>query len=92
MPASKKGTSIVLPSKSCVHARLQVRVAEFNESTSFQEQLETVASAGVYISVHTSNLANAPFLRPGSAVVELIQRNWVWHDLDKSFQVWQLVD
>ena len=31
--------------------------------------------------------ANAPFLRPGSAAVELIQRNWVWHGLDKSFQV-----
>ena len=103
----------------------QVRVAEFNESTSFREQLEAVSSTGVYVSVHTSNLvrphhlrrhvgaasasagdtaavlnvlslrslpaciaqANAPFLRPGSAAVELIQRNWVWHGLDKSFQV-----
>lgn len=65
----------------------EVRVAEFNESTSFREQLEAVSSTGVYISVHTSNLANAPFLRPGSAAFELIQRNWIWHDLDKSFQV-----
>ena len=28
---------------------------------------------GVYISVHTSNLANAPLLQPGSAVFEIIQ-------------------
>lgn len=65
---------------------LQVRVAEFNETTSFQDQLAAVSAAGVYVSVHTSNLANAPFLRPGAAVVELLQRNWVWHGLDKSFQ------
>lgn len=63
-----------------------MRVAEFNESTSFQDQLAAVSAAGVYVSVHTSNLANAPFLRPGAAVVELLQRNWVWHGLDKSFQ------
>jgi len=36
--------------------------------------------------VHTSNLANAPFLPPGSAVVELIQRYWNWNGLDRSFQ------
>lgn len=65
---------------------MQVRVAEFNETTSFQDQLAAVSAAGVYVSVHTSNLANAPFLRPGAAVVELLQRNWVWHGLDKSFQ------
>ena len=63
-----------------------MRVAEFNETTSFQDQLAAVSAAGVYVSVHTSNLANAPFLRPGAAVVELLQRNWVWHGLDKSFQ------
>ncbi len=32
-----------------------------------------MSSTGVYISVHTSNLANSPFLQPGSAVVELLQ-------------------
>lgn len=65
----------------------QVQVAEFNETTSFRDQLAAVASAGVYVSVHTSNLANSPFLRPGAAVVEVIQRNWMYHGLDQSFQV-----
>ncbi|CAL5223424.1 g5938 [Coccomyxa viridis] len=65
----------------------QVRVVEFNASTPFEEQLEVMASTAVFVSVHTSNLANAQFLQPGSAVVELIQRNWIWHNLDKSFQV-----
>jgi hypothetical protein len=36
----------------------QVRVAEFNESTSFREQLEAVSGTGVYVSVHTSNLVS----------------------------------
>ena len=45
-----------------------------------------MASTAVFVSVHTSNLANAQFLQPGSAVVELIQRNWIWHNLDRSFQ------
>lgn len=65
----------------------QVQVAEFNETTSFRDQLAAVSSAGVYVSVHTSNLANSPFLRPGAAVVEVIQRNWMYHGLDQSFQV-----
>ena len=66
---------------------VQVRVVEFNATTPFKEQLEIMASTAVLISVHTSNLANAPFLQPGSAVIELIQRNWIWHNLDRSFQV-----
>ncbi len=66
---------------------IQVRVVEFNASTPFREQLEIIASSAVLVSVHTSNLANAQFLQPGSAVVELIQRNWIWHSLDRSFQV-----
>ena len=44
---------------------LQVRVVEFNASTSFREQVEVMSSTGVFISVHTSNLANAQFLPPG---------------------------
>lgn len=66
---------------------MQVRVVEFNASTPFREQLEVMARSAVFVSVHTSNLANAQFLQPGSAVVELIQRNWIWHNLDRSFQV-----
>jgi len=66
---------------------VQVRVVEFSASTPFREQLEVMASTAVFVSVHTSNLANAQFLQPGSAVVELIQRNWIWHNLDRSFQV-----
>lgn len=65
----------------------EVKVAEFNETTSFRDQLVAVTSAGVYISAHTSNLANSPFVRPGAAVVEIIQRNWMYHGLDQSFQV-----
>ncbi len=65
----------------------QVNVVEFNASTPFEEQLRTMAATGVFVSVHTSNLANAPFLQPGSAVIEIIQRNWIWDNLDKSFQV-----
>ena len=64
----------------------QVRVVEFDEGTPFREQLAAMAATGVLVSVHTSNLANAQFLPPGRAVVELLQRNWVWHNLDKSFQ------
>lgn len=66
---------------------MQVRVVEFNTTTSFREQLQIISETGVFISVHTSNLANAQFLCPGSAVFELIQRNWVWENLDRSFQV-----
>ena len=77
-----------LPSQNLTKWRfMQVRVVEFNASTPFREQLEVMASTAVLVSVHTSNLANAQFLQPGSAVVELIQRNWIWHNLDRSFQV-----
>lgn len=63
-----------------------MNVVEFNASTPFEVQLRTMADTGVFISVHTSNLANAQFLQPGSAVIEIIQRNWIWHNLDRSFQ------
>ena len=62
-------------------------MVEFNETTSFRQQLEAISSTGLFVSVHTSNLANAQFLRPGAAVLEIIQRNWAHHDLDKSFHV-----
>ena len=85
---------VVSHARACLHpdasspeTRPQVRVVEFNETTSFREQLETVSGSGVFISVHTSNLANSQFMRPGAAVFEIIQRNWAYHGLDKSFQV-----
>lgn len=53
-------------------------MVEFDSSSSLREQLEMVASTGVFVSVHTSNLANALFLPPGAAVVEILQRNWAW--------------
>lgn len=62
-----------------------VNVVEFNASHSFKHQLETMSRTGLFVSVHTSNLANAPFLPPGSAVLELIQRFWNWNGLDRSF-------
>ncbi|KAI7842197.1 hypothetical protein COHA_004110 [Chlorella ohadii] len=63
----------------------EVRVVEFDSSSSLREQLEMVASTGVFVSVHTSNLANALFLPPGAAVVEILQRNWAWEDIDQFF-------
>lgn len=51
----------------------QVRVVEFNSSTSFRDQLAAMRDTGVFVSAHTSNLANAVFLQPGSAVIEIIQ-------------------
>ena len=69
----------------CMHGR-QVRIVEFSEATPFEEQLAAMAATGVLVSVHTSNLANAQFLPPGRAVVELLQKNWVWQNLDRSFQ------
>ena len=64
----------------------QVRVVEFSSSTPFKEQLEVMARTGLYVSVHTSNLANTPFLPPNAVVVELIQRNWAWYQIDQSFE------
>jgi hypothetical protein len=49
-----------------------VSVVEFNASSSLHEQLLTMRDTGLFVSVHTSNLANAPFLQPGSAVLEFI--------------------
>eukprot|EP00879_Flechtneria_rotunda_P027722 GHRR01029709.1.p1 GENE.GHRR01029709.1~~GHRR01029709.1.p1 ORF type:complete len:256 (+),score=63.24 GHRR01029709.1:320-1087(+) len=64
----------------------QVRVVEFNSSTSFADQLATMRDTGVFVSAHTSNLANAVFLQPGSAVIEIIQRHWTWNKMDQSFK------
>jgi protein O-GlcNAc transferase len=47
-------------------------VVEFNGTSSLQEQLLTMRGTGLFVSVHTSNLANAPMLQPGSAVLEFI--------------------
>jgi len=64
----------------------ELQVVEYNSSSSLYEQLLQMARTGVYVSVHTSNLANAPLLQPGSAVVELLHRNWHWNGLDTSFR------
>lgn len=55
-----------------LHANWCLQVVEYNSSSSLYEQLLQMSKTGVYVSVHTSNLANAPFLQPGSAVFELI--------------------
>jgi hypothetical protein len=60
---------------------------EFDAATPFVRQLATMASTGLLLSVHTSALANAAFLPAGSAVLELIQRNWVWPTMDQSFRL-----
>ena len=64
----------------------ELTIVEYNETSSLYEQLLQMTNTVVYISVHTSNLANAPLLRPGSAVFEIIQRNWHWNGLDTSFR------
>eukprot|EP00877_Chromochloris_zofingiensis_P011468 jgi/Chrzof1/6575/Cz19g01180.t1 len=64
----------------------QVTAVEFNSSSSLHEQLLVMRDTSVYVSVHTSNLANALFLQPGSAVIEIIQRHWTWNRLDESFR------
>lgn len=64
----------------------QVNVVEYNETSNLYEQLLQMRDTGVFVSVHTSNLANAPLLQPGSAVVEILQRNWHWNGLDTSFR------
>lgn len=64
----------------------ELQVVEYNSSSSLYEQLLQMRRTGVYISVHTSNLANSPLMQPGSAVFEVIQRNWMWNGLDTSFR------
>ncbi|PNW72188.1 hypothetical protein CHLRE_16g678600v5 [Chlamydomonas reinhardtii] len=64
----------------------ELKIVEYGSNSSLYEQLLQMRETGVYISVHTSNLANAPLLQPGSAVFEIIQRNWMWNGLDRSFK------
>lgn len=51
----------------------QVRVAEFNESTSFREQLKAVSGTGVYVSVHTSNLVGCHFQQGACVLIVVTQ-------------------
>jgi hypothetical protein len=62
-----------------------VTVLEFTDATPMAAQLAAMANTGLLVSAHTSALANAAFLPPGAAIVELIHLNWVW--LDQSFKV-----
>ncbi|KAJ9523194.1 hypothetical protein QJQ45_023985 [Haematococcus lacustris] len=50
----------------------QLQVVEYNSSSSLYQQLLQMQGTGLLVSVHTSNLANAPLLQPGSAVLELL--------------------
>lgn len=62
-----------------------ITVLEFTEATPMAAQLAAMAATGLLVSAHTSALANAAFLPPGAAILELIHLNWVW--LDRSFKV-----
>mmetsp|Transcript_33697 Transcript_33697/g.95336 ORF Transcript_33697/g.95336 Transcript_33697/m.95336 type:complete len:574 (+) Transcript_33697:210-1931(+) len=64
----------------------EVQVVEFDSTTSMRDQLKVMAETGLLVSSHSSQLANAQFLQPGSAVLELIQRNWL-EPFDVSFRV-----
>lgn len=68
-------------------AALQVRVLEFTSATPMVDQISAMNSTLLLVSAHTSALANAVFLPPGSAVLELIHCNWIWDGLDLSFKV-----
>lgn len=64
----------------------RVRAVEFTSATPFSDQLRELSRASLFVSAHTSNLANAPFLRPGAAVLELLQRHWGgWGRMDRAF-------
>jgi hypothetical protein len=83
--ASSSSSSSSSLSSSCPPPR--VRAVEFTPSTPFAQQLRELRAASLFVSAHTSNLANAPFLRPGSAVLELVQRHWGgWGDMDRAFR------
>ena len=60
---------------------------EFTENVTMGEQLNKMANTNILVSTHTSGLANSMFLPPGAAVIELVHRNWVWDNLDKSFLI-----
>eukprot|EP00803_Ostreobium_quekettii_P001826 evm.model.scf_234.8 EVM.evm.TU.scf_234.8 scf_234:85003-87809(-) len=64
----------------------QVRTMAFDASSSFEDQLEAVRETGIFVSVHTSNLANAAFLWPGSVVIEILQRHWSWEGMGQGFK------
>lgn len=49
-------------------------------------ELQVMSETGLLVSSHSSQLANAQFLHPGAAVLELIQRYWM-EPFDRSFQV-----
>jgi len=63
-----------------------VQTMEFNSTTPLREQLRVMSRTGLLVSSHSSQLANAQFLPPGSAVLELIHRNWLT-PVDQSFKV-----
>jgi hypothetical protein len=82
--AAKTRSSSSSP-KACPPPR--VRAVEFTPATPFAHQLRELSRASLFVSAHTSNLANAPFLRPGSATLELLQRHWGgWGDMDRAFR------
>lgn len=64
-----------------------VKAVQFDANTTMGEQIAILASTGLVVSVHTSALANAVFLPPGAAILELIHRNWAIEFLDQSFKV-----
>jgi hypothetical protein len=68
-----------------------LQVVEYNETSSLYEQLLQMKDSGVYISVHTSNLANSPLLQPGSAVFEILQVCDINMSCVLDGQVWGLV-
>lgn len=57
--------------EECLHARGFVTVAF--EDYSFPEQVALMSSAEIMVSIHGAGLTNMIFMRPGGAVVELLQ-------------------
>lgn len=73
MPRPSFITVSVSSSTQCAPVLVILQIVEYGSNSSLYEQLLQMRETGVYISVHTSNLANAPLLQPGSAVFEIIQ-------------------
>ena len=63
-----------------------VTLAEWTGETGVASQLAEIATADILVSTHTSALAAAHLVRPGTTIIELIPRNWAWGGLDASFR------
>jgi hypothetical protein len=60
-------------------------VSSFTEGTPLKAQLEALTASDLVVGAHTSALAAAALLPPGTAVLELLPWGWAWGGLDATF-------